>query len=231
MPLGQYNAGNFIYRLENVNDSSGNNRTLTNDTSVGFSAGRFSNCADFGSSNTTKHLYRNDASGFSSSSSRTMSLWIKMQTDLSGANTWKGLLAITHADIDVEYRIVYQRVSNVNKLSYDRGKRGAASSPYLYTISLGTSNWYHILMTWDGTNINAYLNGVYLGQSGNSGNGTNGYYDRTRISATTSDSDGGTNSNSYVSAWIDEVFAQPVVFTASQVKKYYAYAKGRWATL
>lgn len=47
------------YKLEDVNDSKGS-KTLTNNNTVGFSAGLFNNAADFGSSNTNKYFSRTD---------------------------------------------------------------------------------------------------------------------------------------------------------------------------
>jgi hypothetical protein len=57
MSLGELIPGNLsvYYRLEDENDSSGNGVNLTN-TGVTFTTGRYSNCADFGSSGTTNGL-------------------------------------------------------------------------------------------------------------------------------------------------------------------------------
>lgn len=49
-----------LYRGENVNDSSGNGKTLTNNNSVGFSRFIFGNAFDLGNPNTTKYLSRAD---------------------------------------------------------------------------------------------------------------------------------------------------------------------------
>jgi hypothetical protein len=58
MALGEIPGGNLraYYKLENVNDSSGNAFTLTNNNSVAFNSGRFTNSADFGSTGTNKGL-------------------------------------------------------------------------------------------------------------------------------------------------------------------------------
>lgn len=59
--LSLFSDANLVsyYKLEDVNDSKGS-KTLTNNNTVGFSAGLFNNAADYGSSNTNKYFSRTD---------------------------------------------------------------------------------------------------------------------------------------------------------------------------
>ena len=58
MSLGQIPGGELrgYYRLENVNDSGPNGLTLTNNNSVTFTAGRFGNGANYGTTGTNMGL-------------------------------------------------------------------------------------------------------------------------------------------------------------------------------
>lgn len=207
------------YHLSDITDYSGNNYHLTNNNTVTFPAGKFNKCADGGTTNTNKSLSIASALGLSNSSNRTISIWVKMNTELSGADSFGAFISISHADVDVNYRIGYWRESSVNRVTFDRGKFAVGTTAVKYAINLGTTSWHNLVLTWDGTNIIGYLNGVSIGTLTFSGNGSNGFSDELRILCDS----GGAN---FISSLIDEVRIYNVAKDANWVRKQYAWAKG-----
>lgn len=85
-----------LYRGENVNDSSGNGKTLTNNNSVAFNPGKFGNAFDFGNPNTTKYMSRADTFinsggdftvGFIHKAPDASNAYISFKSDLGGGGS------------------------------------------------------------------------------------------------------------------------------------------------
>ena len=201
------------YKLEDVNDSKGG-FTLTNNNTVTFAAAQFNNGADFGTANTNKSLSVAQDLGLDSTSSRTISLWAKMRTELSGADSFGDFAVLTHADIDINWRVGYWRESGTNKVVVNRGKNGIGTTGIKTSTNLGTSNFYHIALTWDGTTLTGYLNGASFGTETPSGSGNNGFSDEFRIGADTA----GTN---FISAYVDDVAVFSRCLTADEIFSIY----------
>ena len=66
-----------LYHLEDVNDSSGNSKTLSNSGGCGFDSGKLGNGADFGDSNTTKYLYYTGGYGVNLAGDCGFSMWLR----------------------------------------------------------------------------------------------------------------------------------------------------------
>lgn len=79
LPIGSHYTA--YYLLSDVNDASGNGRTLTNNNAVPFVQARFNNGADFESSGTNKGL--NLAGDIFSDNSRTFAFWFKLNNTVS----------------------------------------------------------------------------------------------------------------------------------------------------
>ena len=73
-----------FYNLDNTNDSSGNNNTLTNMSNVSFAAGKIGNAAVFNGSN---HLRKSDLS-ITDLNEITFSLWVKSTNSAGGAKNF-----------------------------------------------------------------------------------------------------------------------------------------------
>ena len=230
MTLGEYlpnlNTKLLLHLNGNSTDSSGNGNNGT-DTAITYSQanGKFGQGAGFNGS--TSHTSIASTLGLTNNTNRTMSCWVKMNAELSGADSYGAFMAISHADIDINFRFGYWRESNVNKLAFDRGKYAVGTTQVKYNIDLGTANWYHLLMTWDGTNIIGYLNGNSVGTAGFSGNGNNGYNDYTNIGC---DNNNSTGAN-FINTCIDEVIVEARAWSAAEVKKYYSFSRGRFGII
>jgi hypothetical protein len=103
MALGQIpgKALRAYYRLENVSDSSGNGNTLTNNNSVGFNTGRYSNAADFGTTGTNKGLTINSNIFSALNPSRFfISFWFKLENVTHNTNATFFVCRSTEASTD-----------------------------------------------------------------------------------------------------------------------------------
>jgi len=101
----------------------------------------------------------------------TLSAWIKCNAEISS-----GLWTISNKKSlanNIKYAIYYDYNAGTRRLRLDRTKLGVADQSAFYNVTLGTSDWHHIVETYDGTYIRGYLNGVLIaGPTAASGNGT-----------------------------------------------------------
>lgn len=68
---------------------------------------------------------------------------------------------------------VFQPNGGTRRLMFSRGKVNVADETANYTVALGTTNWHHIILTYDGTNIIGYVDGVQVvAPTAASGNGS-----------------------------------------------------------
>lgn len=189
-----------LWHLEDTADSSGNGYTLTNTNSVGFTSGILDNAADFGSSNTNKVLTVQSDLGITGGAA-SWGLWVKMRGEPTN-NTSVNLFTQMDAGNKVGYQITYRNTSGTYYVDCSRLVRGVNWFNASYTVTLGTSNWHHILCTYDGTNIRNFTDGSQRAVTSNSGNGSSADYDQSAIGA-------GYSANSltaYSSSYIDEMF-------------------------
>lgn len=178
-----YTTANLVayYRLEDATDSKGS-RNLTNNNSVSFSAAKFNNGANFGTSNTNKYLSYSTDNGGIDGGAMSISLWVKLSTEVANNGPVYTFVSQGSSVSKVRYQISYDEVGGVFYLSFVRNKNGVGNTTVVTTVSggLGTSNWHHLVLTYDNTNVTGYLDGSSIGQTAGSGNGssvtTNGYY-------------------------------------------------------
>lgn len=154
----------------NASDSVGSN-TLTNNGTLAYSAALINNGADFGTTNTTKSLSRTDSLGLTSSSSFSFSGWGKLSTAPSSSFNSPLYVKDSSATGWIS-RIFYGDSAGTKTLYFQRLTNAALT----YSTTLTTGTWYHFVYTFDGTNMNGYLNGsLVVGPSNQSGSvATNG---------------------------------------------------------
>lgn len=208
-----------------ASDATGNAQTLTNNNSVSYAAGLINNAADFGTSNTNKYLSRSSEVGGINGGSFTMQAWVKLRTEIpsdvytfivnaSGANT-------SHT----RYSIRYNYNSGTRRLEFARAKPGNGADDELdYNITLGTSSFYHLVMTYNGTTITGYVNGNSVGTAGASGNGTINFGSYFEIGCNgDSATCGSTNA---ASAYIDESAVWSRALSSTEVTQLYRCGLG-----
>lgn len=154
-------------------DSHGTN-TLTNIGGITYSAALIGNGADLGTSNTSKYLSISSDLGINGGNI-SIRVFVKIRTALtSGATT---ILAAqrTSGSTKILYTIRYYNESGVNKLKFYRTKLGVVDTFASYNVTLSTTNFQEIILTYDGTNIKGYLDGIEVASAAASGSGTGTY--------------------------------------------------------
>lgn len=146
------------YKLEDVSDSKGAN-TLTNNNTVTFTAAKFTNGANLGSTDANKCLSVASALGYANGA-YSVSLWVKLNTELTGADTVYQICNIYTTTS--QWLLNYSRVGGVNALNFTRFDGATLEGPS-YNVTLGTTDFHHIVMTHDGTSIRGYLDNALVG--------------------------------------------------------------------
>lgn len=207
-----------LYHLSDTTDYSGNGYNLTNNNSVTFSDyGKFSKCANFGTANTNKNLSISNALGIDGTAI-TMSCWVKLNTEIT-TGTYE-FIATQNATSRVAYLIWYNYNSGNRIINFYRLKQNVAFEGPSYSITLGTSNWYHIALTYDLTTIKGYVNGQLVAGSAASGSGSGTVTTYTNI---------GGSATVYSSVVIDEVAIFNRALSQQEIARYYQWSLGRFA--
>lgn len=141
------------YKLDgNSNDSFGNNNGT--DTAISYVTGKVNNAASFNGS--TSAIVKSSSSfDFFGTQNISIACWFK-PTAMPLSNV--DLISIqevgTPGTIDKSLRLYAN--GSVSFYAYDGGAKSAQSAASLVT----TGSWYHVVGTFDGTNLKIYLNGV-----------------------------------------------------------------------
>lgn len=170
-----YTDANLVayYKLNDVNDSKGG-YTLTNYDTTTFTAGKYGNCANFGNPNTTKYL-RIDSNLGITTGAFSFTMWVKLADPAT--NSW----FIWNDDTTkLQKYIVYEGATST--ISFVRFRVGVDYDTISQTFTLGT-DWHHLAMTYDTTNIYGYIDAVQYGPQPASGVGNVGQGNRTSIGA------------------------------------------------
>jgi len=169
-----------VYHLNDVNDSTSNAYTLTNNGTTLFVAAKIANGADFGIANTTKSLRINNDIGITGGNI-TMSGLVKLNTEI--ASITYPLIMQGDSGTHVNYFITYEYNGGTRRLIFNRQRQAISNNQINHNITLGTDNWNHIALTYDGTTMRGFVNGVQVGTLTTSGNGSAYAVDRLLIGA------------------------------------------------
>jgi hypothetical protein len=207
------------YRMESgalTTDTSGNGFTLTNVNTVAEATGKYGGGADGGATNSTKYLWINNNLGIDGGAC-SISLWVKMNTEIgSGIQTF---VSQQNTNTDTSFMITYDYNGGTRRIAFRRYRQGVAADENYYTITLGTSAFQHLVLTYDATNLRGYVNGtLQAGPTAFSGNGTG--VTSEHLAILTNKGGAGTPSE-YVSAIVDDVAIFNRVLTASEVTSLY----------
>lgn len=148
-----------FWKLDNLTDSSGNNRTLTNNGNVQFVAGKIGNAATGNASN-----YLNSSLPINlSNQAYTFSFWLKL-------NSFNQAIVIIgkYPGLSVNIQSPQNRVLRVDDFTQ--------ASSYVSVSALPLNEWVHVALIIDNNNITLYLNGEL-----DAGTGTANTYNTTGI--------------------------------------------------
>lgn len=206
------------YKLENTADSKGT-YTLSNVGTTTFVAAKFDNGIELGTANTSKYMRVSSAMGISSGAI-SVSMWVKINTE-PATNTIYNLFSRGETATDVRHWIRYSDSAGVKNIQFNRQRENVANDAFTYNVTLGTTDWKHFVLTYDGTNVKGYLNGAYLNSVASSGNGSTGVFaDNTTIGAGEI-TQGNSNPTLYSNAVIDDVAIFNRALTDAEVYQIY----------
>lgn len=165
-----------FWKLSDVNGAT-STYNLTNNNTVTFVTGLVDNCANFVKASSQSLSSTND--GGVTSGAFSVSLWVKMITE----NGSTGDMLWSHGDAGTHIRsfIYYQWNGSGYQLYCAREKLGTGQNANTYVVTLGTTNWHHVVWTYDGSNIKLYVDGVYRATNAASGSGSSGGSDGMAI--------------------------------------------------
>lgn len=148
-------------------DSTANANTLTNNGSITYVAWKINNGA---SSSATGWLY-STSNLWITSWSISISLWVKLNSEI-----WAGQYFFVsqwnNADNKVFYRIYYEYNWWTRRVVFGRDKNSVGEQKVITNITLWTTNWHHLVMTYDWTNIVWYIDTTASSPTAASGNGS-----------------------------------------------------------
>lgn len=212
--LSLYNDANLqeYYKLEDTSGKNGN--TLTNNNTATFVAAKFNNGVSGGSSDGNKSLSVASALGYTNGAYG-ISLWAKMNTEIASGNY--DLIEISEATTDTSLIITYDYNAGTRRLQFTHLRAGVAADQINHTITLGTTDFYHIVFTSSGNGgtLKGYVNNVATATATHVGTAGSGLADKTAIL------EGRTANNNSTLGIIDDVALFNREITAAEVDLIY----------
>jgi len=215
------------YKLDessgNASDSVGNN-TLTNNNTVGYSAAKINNGADFGTTNTNKNLEVLSNVGITGSAV-SINLIVKLKTEISS-----GTYTLCHLSTgSTNYRgfyIDYSYNAGTRRVGFAMNREGIEEFRFTSNITLGTTDFFFLTLTYDGTNIIGYINGTSVGTIAASGIGDSGYSHPCVSLSCYRDANSQARGN-YSSVILDEVGIWSRALSSTEVTELYNSGNGK----
>lgn len=154
------------YRGENFNDTTANAFNLTNSTGTSNVPAKFSNGISGDGVDDNVFITNNlgiDGGAIS------MSLWVKPNSEIASGQ-W-GLICQTSATSKVRYEIFYEYNGGTRQVRFNRVKNNVGTEGGTSSITMGTSAFTHLVLTYNGTTLKGYVNNVEVLNTSASGSG------------------------------------------------------------
>ena len=186
--LSLYNDANLqeYYKLEDLTGKNANN--LTNNGAATFVAAKFGNGVSGGASDADKSLSIANALGWNGGA-YAISFWAKVNTAPS-SNTYN-FLELFEGTNDTSILIEYVDTAGTKSITWHRLKVGVGTQSASFNVDLGTTNYHHIVWTYDGTTVKGYVNNVERASFAASGNGSTALATKFNIMAGRNDNTSG----------------------------------------
>ncbi len=203
------------YHLADANDFSGNSKTLTNNGSVAFGLGKFGNCAQFGSSNTSKYLSRSDGLGVDLRGAFGVSAWVYLQANPASGKESRVITWLPTTGAGRQFILAYRNTSGTYGILVH-----VCGTDIVCTYTMSLEKWYKIDVSVEsGGSCYIYINGVLIG-SGSRGTAEVG------INATFIGCETNQTAGYFWSGNIDEVLFFNVHRTSQDIRRAYAFQRG-----
>lgn len=210
------------YKLDNTSDSVGTN-TLTNNGTVTFSTGKIGNGAyiDAYAALATKFLSVASDLGITGGA-MSINCWY-YPTGAPSSGQYHAIASQGDSGTFVNQQIQYKNTGGTLGIWFNRQRQNVANDGPTYNVTLTTGTWYMITYTYDGSNINGYLNAsLVAGPTASTGNGASGVTDYFYLGAIRGN---GTNENQ-PNGRIDECGVWTRAITASEISQLYNSGTG-----
>lgn len=165
------------YNLESDGtDEYTNGYNLTVTGSPSFATGKIGNAVSVVAN---KYLSLADTWGIDGGN-MSFSAFVKITT-APGLNVFYPLVGQFNTTSDVAYNIYYRDSGGTKQVRFVRTKDSVADQEVTVNITLTTNTWYHLVMTYNGTQIEGFINTASQGTQAASGSGTGGNPSRVVI--------------------------------------------------
>ena len=155
------------YSLEDVTDSKAS-FDLTNNVSVTFTPGKIDNAANAGVTGGRWLSIANDLGITNGNAS--LSCWGQVKTAPTGSET-QTMIRKSDGGTFVSYTIRYQKSGANLQVLWVRERVGVADDAFTEVVTLTIDTWFHFVLTYDGTDVEAWRNGSAKGTVGSTGDG------------------------------------------------------------
>lgn len=153
--------------------------TFPNVNTVTYSAGKINNGANLAMASSQCFLTSSTTAlnGGTALTAYTLSIWIYRTSLPPTSGTGQAGRFFQNGGNAGEFLIGYKNVSGTYSFYVEHYDNGSNKIAIDYTVTLSTSTWYHVALTWNGTTLTLYLNGASVGtpQSTSSINTAGGY--------------------------------------------------------
>lgn len=167
--------GNLVayYKLEDETDEQ-ESFDLTNNGTTEFNAAKFNNGMDTGTTNSTKSLSIVNDLGITGGA-MSFTCWVKMNTEIGAGNDT--FMYQGDAGTDTAYFMRYEYNGGTRRIRYERQRQGVADDVDYHEVTLGTTEFNHVVLTYDATTVKGYFNNIEVASVDSTGSGTSGITD------------------------------------------------------
>lgn len=140
----------------NGNDTHASNN-LT-DTSVSWVSWKINDAASFNGSSST---LRTTSSLWINWWACSYSCWVKLNAEIA-SSIWSFVAQGNTTTTKTTFYIYYNYNGGTRRLTFGRTRNSVVDQLVTYNITMWTSNYYHLVLTYDWTTVNWYVNGVSI---------------------------------------------------------------------
>jgi YD repeat-containing protein len=206
-----------LFHLSDALDATPNLFHLTPTGPVTYSTGRVGNSADLGTANLGSALTSSSNFGISGGAC-TIGFWVKLNAEIQSGD-W-GLVHLGDGGSGTVLYIYYSHNGGNRQLRFHRARNNISFGMASHDVALGTNDFHFLTLTYDGQQIDGYLNGIRVATLTESGTSTaNSFMQGFILGAARNYSNGAITD--YASVSLDECFVLSRAMSAEEIRKHY----------